>query len=86
MNFCSNAVVALGFLTDGFDTLLRDINFHVLMSKQLFSLHSYWILQKIEGFENHPQKIDGFGRIQKTYANATIAHCTLLAWEGYQKS
>ena len=45
--------------TDGFETFFRDEKYPILVSNGIKIMNLYWILSKIDEFENPTLKIDG---------------------------
>ena len=57
----------------GSTLFLRNTNFNLFMSNQLFSFLFILNLAEIDGFENPPLEIDKFGRPPPTHTNTAPA-------------
>ena len=51
-----------GIWIDAFDTFWGDWKLPIFSAIKFQNMNFYWILSKIDGFENPSLKIDGFGR------------------------
>ena len=56
------------FWIDGFESSLRGVKYLNLGSWSAKISSFYWIFPKIDGFENPPLEIDGFGQTHRTHA------------------
>ena len=64
-----NSGATSGSEFDGFEAFLGDWKLPNFSAIQCQNMSFYWISSKIDGFENHSLKIDGFGRTHRTHAD-----------------